>query len=235
MGWIAAGALAVGCHAGTAASPGHTPAGAEAVVSTEAPPAGSSGAVTKPRTDDLDKPEAAEPISEPPPKEVKFEPIEVEEPEEGGVEGGVIGGVPGGVIGGVPGGVIGGVPGGMVGGVPGGMVGGVLGGVPSSGGPPPATSILNVGDPSLKQTTCPPVGTPPYPQAARDAKVESTLIARCVVETSGSLTCKMIKSHEMLEKTVLAHLAKARVKPFTTMNDVPVRVACNYVFRYKPN
>ena len=229
MGWIAAVALAVdvGCHAGTAASPGHTPAGAEAVVSTEAPPAGSSAAVTKPRTDDLDQPGDAEPIPEPPPKEAKFEPIEVEEPEEGGVEGGVIGGVPGGVIGGVPGGVIGGVPGGMV--------GGVLGGVPSSGGPPPATSILNVGDPSLKQTTCPPVGTPPYPQAARDAKVESTLIARCVVETSGSLTCKMIKSHEMLEKTVVAHLAKARVKPFTTMNDVPVRVACNYVFRYKLN
>ncbi len=224
MGWMAAGALGVGvgCHAGIAGAPEH--AGAEPVVSTEAPPAGSSGAVTKAPTDSLDPPREVETIPEPPPETAKFKPIEIEEPEEESVEGGVTGGVPGGVVGGV------------VGGVPGGMIGGVLGGVPSSGGPPPAANgILSVGDPSLKQTTCPPVGTPPYPQAARDAKVESTLIARCIVETSGSLTCKMIKSHEMLEKTVLAHLAKARVKPFTTTNDVPVPVACNYVFRYKLN
>jgi len=224
IGWVVAGALAAsgGCHEGTAVTPGNAAASKEPVVSTEAPPAGSSRAVATGRPEEVKPvPEKAMKAEEVPEKEPS--PIEMEEePQEGGV------------VGGVPGGVVGGVPGGVVGGVPGGIFGGQMGGVPT-GAPPPPTGIRSVGDPGLKQKTCPPVGAPPYPQAARDAKVESLIVARCVVETSGSLTCQMIKTHEMLEKAVLGHLAKARVQPFTTMDDVPVRVTCNYVFRFKLN
>ena len=62
--------------------------------------------------------------------------------------------------------------------------------------------------------------------------METTVVARCVVETSGSLTCNLIKSHPFLEASTKSFLAAAHVKPFTARGQ-PVRVACNYTFRFK--
>jgi Gram-negative bacterial TonB protein C-terminal len=63
--------------------------------------------------------------------------------------------------------------------------------------------------------------------------VEATLLARCTVEPGGSLSgCTILKSHPFFEASVKAHLASAKVRGFTAQGK-PVRVACNYPFRYK--
>jgi protein TonB len=156
------------------------------------------------------KPEESKPEEKPPAEE---------KPQEGGQEGGVPGGVAGGVVGGVVGGI----------------VGGVLGGTGTALVPdakPPTFTTLSIGDPNLDQTSCPSVGQPPYPQEARAAKVEAKLVARCIVEPSGSLTCSLVKSHPFFETSIKAYLSSVRVKPFTS-HGTPVRVSCNYPFSFR--
>ena len=190
------------------------------------PPAGA----TKPKnTQPIEKkvevdPDIYRPTDDEKKPEKPAEPEKEETAQEGGQEGGVDGGVVGGEIGG------------EIGGVLGGKVGGVLGGtgtgpVPSAP-PPPTFSTLSIGDPNLDQKSCPAVGQPPYPQEARNAGVETTVVARCVVEISGSLTCSLIKTHPFLDASTKAFLASKKVQPFTAKG-TPVRVSCNYPFRFK--
>ncbi len=96
----------------------------------------------------------------------------------------------------------------------------------------PGPDIHKVGEPGLSPSVCSPAGVAPYPEDARVAKVEATVLARCIVETDGKLTCRMVKSHKLFDKPILDMLAKARV-PVFTKDGTPVRVACNYTFRFK--
>jgi hypothetical protein len=156
-------------------------------------------------------------IEEPPPPDepINEHPVEYANEGDGLVEGGVVGGV----VGDAPGhGVLGGV------------AGGVVGGSPSS---LPADGVYRMGDPRLTQTRCPRQDGPPYPQAAKDANVETTIIARCIVETNGALDCKLVKSHPLFEKSMLDHLKKTRVPPMTTTDGKPARVLCNFVYRFR--
>lgn len=103
----------------------------------------------------------------------------------------------------------------------------------SAAAQPPTAPATTTSLPSgPDQAGCPPPGVPPYPKEAKDAQVEATLIARCMVNTNGMLSCSMIKSHPLLDQTTRLFLALTRVPPFTARG-TPVRVACNYTFRFK--
>lgn len=55
---------------------------------------------------------------------------------------------------------------------------------------------------------------PVYPRAAREARVEGTLLAKCVITTEGALQrCQIIKSLPFLDEPVLAALAHRRYAP----------------------
>jgi protein TonB len=166
--------------------------------------------------------EATEPAETAPPPIVAKNDAE-ESDEAGGIEGGVEGGVYGGVVVGVPGGVVGGVQGG----VPGGVGSAKL-------GPDLPGDVYRVGNPLLVQTRCPHPGAPQYPQAAKDAKVETRIIAQCILETNGSLSsCRLVVSHPMFEKAMMDHLNKSKLTPMTTTDGKPARVLCNYAYRFQ--
>jgi TonB family protein len=70
-----------------------------------------------------------------------------------------------------------------------------------------------------------------YTREARQAKIAGTVIAKCVVTTSGSLTgCKIIKGLPHLDGAVLSALAASRYSPIT-YEGRPVNV--EYVFTLK--
>ncbi len=55
---------------------------------------------------------------------------------------------------------------------------------------------------------------PSYPREAREARVEGTLLAKCVITTEGALQrCRIIKSLPFLDEPVLAALAHRRYAP----------------------
>ena len=55
---------------------------------------------------------------------------------------------------------------------------------------------------------------PVYPRAAREARVEGTLLAKCVITTEGTLrSCRILKSLPFLDEPVLAALARRRYAP----------------------
>lgn len=55
---------------------------------------------------------------------------------------------------------------------------------------------------------------PVYPRAAREARVEGTLLAKCVITTEGALrSCKIIKSLPFLDEPVIEALARRRYAP----------------------
>ena len=208
----AAAWMAVGCHTEAAVTPGNgAPVSAtqeaKGTVATVNVPVDTKAEEPVPKKIE-EEPRAPEPVEEMP----REAPDEDEEPD----------------------GVVGGVPGGVVGGVVGGVIGGVLGGPPPSPPPKGPDSVWSIGDPELTQSTCPKLsGTPPYPKEARDAKVETTLIVRCIVEKSGELQCTFIKSHPLFEKPTLAFLKKQKVTPFALKDGTKVRVGCVYPFRFK--
>lgn len=94
-------------------------------------------------------------------------------------------------------------------------------------------SLRDLKDPELEPHTCPFPGVAPYPQKALTERVQGKVVARCVVEADGSLSgCKLLTSSPLFDNTVLSHLAKARVHPFTWRGQ-PARVLCTYPFRYR--
>ncbi len=55
---------------------------------------------------------------------------------------------------------------------------------------------------------------PSYPREAREARVEGTLLAKCVITTEGALQrCRIIKSLPFLDEPVLTALAQRRYAP----------------------
>jgi periplasmic protein TonB len=86
-------------------------------------------------------------------------------------------------------------------------------GSPAGAGPLPSSEILPFGEGmNLPRLINGP--EPAYPREAREARVEGTLLAKCVITTEGALrSCRIIKSLPFLDEPVLAALARRRYAP----------------------
>jgi protein TonB len=135
---------------------------------------------------------------------------------------------------GEPGGKEGGVPGGKEGGQEGGILGGTGTALPSAQPPPPPPSftVLPFGEGMNRpQRVAGP--EPDYPRQAREAKVEGTMLVKCVITTSGTLRgCRIIKSLPFLDQPVLEALAQQRYTP-VTFQGRPVDVEYVIPFKFK--
>lgn len=141
---------------------------------------------------------------------------------------------------GEPGGQLGGEPGGQVGGTIGGLIGGTVGGrgtvlpatATATAPPPPSNQVLPFGE-GMNRPQLLGGPEPVFPREAREAKVEGTLLARCVISTEGALTgCRIIKSLPFLDQPVLAALAQRRYTPVSYQGR-PVAVEYVIPFKFK--
>lgn len=142
---------------------------------------------------------------------------------------------------GEPGGQIGGEPGGQVGGTVGGQMGGTIGGtgtVVSTAPPapppppPPSNQVLPFGE-GMNRPQLVGGPEPMFPREAREAKVEGTLLAKCVITTEGELkSCRIIKSLPFLDQPVLDALAQRRYTP-VSFQGRPVAVEYVIPFKFK--
>jgi periplasmic protein TonB len=141
---------------------------------------------------------------------------------------------------GVPEGQVGGEPGGQIGGTLGGKLGGTIGGtgtavssapaVPTT--PPPSNQVLPFGE-GMNRPQLVGGPEPMFPREAREAKVEGTLLAKCVITTDGALTnCRIIKSLPFLDQPVLDALAQRRYTP-VSFQGRPVSVEYVIPFKFK--
>nr|WP_240807687.1 energy transducer TonB [Polyangium spumosum] len=74
---------------------------------------------------------------------------------------------------------------------------------------------------------------PPYPNEARSARVEGTVIAQCTITTEGRLRdCRILKGHPFLDSAVNTTLAQQRYSPMT-YGGRPVSVRYNLTFKFK--
>ncbi len=74
---------------------------------------------------------------------------------------------------------------------------------------------------------------PPYTREALVARVEGTLIARCVITTTGAVrNCRIIKGLPHLDQAVLQALQQRRYTP-VLYNGQPVNVEYTFPFRFK--
>jgi protein TonB len=139
-----------------------------------------------------------------------------------------------------------GEPGGQIGGEPGGELGGTIGGQPRGtvGGtgtvvspaapppPPPSNQVLPFGE-GMNRPKLMGGPEPTFPREAREAKVEGTLLAKCVITTEGALTdCRIIKSLPFLDQPVLEALAQRRYTP-VSFQGRPVAVEYVIPFKFK--
>lgn len=141
---------------------------------------------------------------------------------------------------GEPGGQVGGEPGGQIGGTVGGLVGGTVGGTgtaistapPAPPPPPPSNQVLPFGE-GMNRPALVGGPEPVFPREAREAKVEGTLLAKCVITTEGALTgCRIIKSLPFLDQPVLEALAQRRYTP-VSFQGRPVAVEYVIPFKFK--
>ena len=141
---------------------------------------------------------------------------------------------------GEPGGEIGGVPGGQIGGTVGGLIGGTIGGTGSvistapaaPPPPPPSNQVLPFGE-GMNRPQLVGGPEPVFPREAREAKVEGTLLAKCVITTEGALTgCRILKSLPFLDQPVLEALAQRRYTP-VSFQGRPVAVEYVIPFKFK--
>jgi protein TonB len=141
---------------------------------------------------------------------------------------------------GEPGGQIGGEPGGQIGGTIGGQIGGTIGGTgtvvsPAAAPPPPpppSNMVLPFGE-GMNRPQLVGGPEPVFPREAREAKVEGTLLAKCVITTEGALTgCRIIKSLPFLDQPVLEALAQRRYTP-VSFQGRPVAVEYVIPFKFK--
>ncbi|MEP7124329.1 MAG: TonB family protein [Byssovorax sp.] len=139
---------------------------------------------------------------------------------------------------GEPGGQVGGVPGGEIGGTIGGQIGGTIGGTgtavptapPAPTIPPPTNQVLPFGE-GMNRPQLLTGPEPAFPREALEARVEGTLLAKCVITTEGALTgCRIIKSLPFLDQPVLAALAQRRYTPVSFQGRP---VAVEYVIPFK--
>ncbi len=121
------------------------------------------------------------------------------------------------------GGVVGGVPGG----VPGGQMGGVLGGIISA----TPVAVPKVAAPSrvrvsqgVVQGNAISQPKPLYPQMARMARVQGTVVLQAVISKSGNIeNLRVVSGHAMLQQSALDAVRQWRYRPYL-LNGEPVEV-----------
>ncbi len=121
------------------------------------------------------------------------------------------------------GGVVGGVPGG----VPGGQMGGVLGGIISS----TPVAVPKVAAPSrvrvsqgVVQGNAISQPKPLYPQMARMARVQGSVVLHAVISKSGAIeNLRVVSGHPMLQQSALDAVRQWRYRPYL-LNGEPVEV-----------
>jgi protein TonB len=121
------------------------------------------------------------------------------------------------------GGVVGGVPGG----VPGGQMGGVLGGIISS----TPVAVPKVAAPSrvrvsqgVVQGNAISQPKPLYPQMARMARVQGSVILQAVISKNGAIeNLRVVSGHPMLQQAALDAVRQWRYRPYL-LNGEPVEV-----------
>lgn len=135
----------------------------------------------------------------------------------------------------------GGQEGGKEGGKEGGIIGGELGGTgtalaPATQAPPPPAPPTNAVIPfgaGMDRPRLVAGPAPEYPRQAREAKVEGTMLVKCVITTSGALRdCRIIKGLPFMEQPVLAALSQQRYTP-VTFQGRPVDVEYVIPFKFK--
>jgi len=121
------------------------------------------------------------------------------------------------------GGVVGGVPGG----VPGGQMGGVLGGIISS----TPVAVPKVAAPSrvrvsqgVVQGNAISQPKPLYPQMARMARVQGSVVLQAVISKNGAIeNLRVVSGHPMLQQSALDAVRQWRYRPYL-LNGEPVEV-----------
>jgi protein TonB len=122
---------------------------------------------------------------------------------------------------GVVGGVVGGVPGGQAGGVLGGIIGGTGGGPPPP--PPKAQSRIRVGG-NVQAAKMIRQVQPIYPQIAKTAHVQGTVILHAVIAKDGSVSeLQYISGPPLLMKNAMDAVREWKYQP-TLLNGEPVEV-----------
>ena len=187
------------------------------------PPPSSNTGGSKPKTEQKKKP-VKKPDTVVKPKEIPTEKPQEAEPQQEETEvadEGVEGGQPGGVIGGVIGGVQGGVVGGVIGGTLGGTLGGQLGG-----------EVLPFGE-GMKRPERLSGRDVTYTREAREARVEGTMLVKCVITVKGELErCRIIKRLPHMEEAVMDALKTWRMTPVQYQGRA-VKVEYVIPFRFK--
>src|SRR5262249_650932 len=79
--------------------------------------------------------------------------------------------------------------------------------------PPPVTAVLPFGE-GMNRPTLVSGPKPVYSREAREARVEGTMLVKCVITTAGTLrSCRVLKSLPFMEQAVLSALASQRYTP----------------------
>jgi TonB family protein len=125
---------------------------------------------------------------------------------------GVSGGVQGDVVGGVEGGVKGGVEGGVEGGVKGGVVGGVTGAQELKKFERDAVrAVGDIQPPSLIKEV-----PPRYPEVARQARVEGTVILEAKTDEQGNVVdTRILRSIPLLDQAAIEAVKQWKYEPLT--------------------
>jgi protein TonB len=98
--------------------------------------------------------------------------------------------------------------------------------------PKPTMEVLPFGE-GMNRPVLASGPQPEYPQKAREAKVEGTMLVRCVITTAGTLrNCRVLKSLPFLDEPVLSALAQQRYTP-VTFQGRPVDVEYVIPFKFK--
>lgn len=122
-------------------------------------------------------------------------------------------------------GVVGGVPGGMPGGSAGGVLGGIIGG--TGGGPPPPPKVtpqrIRVGG-NVQQAKLIRQPLPIYPQIAKTAHIQGTIILHAIIAKDGSVQeVQYISGPPLLMRAAMDAVKQWRYQP-TTLNGDAVEV-----------
>ncbi len=126
-------------------------------------------------------------------------------------------------------GVAGGIPGGVVGGQMGGVIGGIISGASRTyiPGPAPVTSgpraPLRVGG-HVRTPRLLVQATPIYPAAAKQSRIEGTVLIDSVIDSKGDVVeMQVISGHPLLLNAALGAVRQWKYEP-TYLNDQPIAV-----------
>jgi protein TonB len=154
----------------------------------------------------------------------------------GGVDEGVTGGVVGGTVGGVEGGTVGGVHGGTLGGTPGGGMGGI-GDAPAPPPPPPPPKAEppkpvrvggNISEPRKTHNV-----PPQYPEMAKRARVEGTVILEATISPQGRVTdVEVLRGIPLLDESAMRAVRQWTYTP-TKLNGVAVPVIMTVTVNFR--